>query len=62
MEIRLTLLPPSCERCRRRKIKCDRRQPCARCRKARTECVQAGIGEKQRFVILVIVTLPEHHA
>ncbi|KAE9582188.1 putative transcriptional regulatory protein [Colletotrichum fructicola] len=40
----------SCERCRRRKIKCDRRKPCARCRKAGTECMRAGTGEKQRPV------------
>ncbi|KAL5614170.1 hypothetical protein BROUX41_000008 [Berkeleyomyces rouxiae] len=37
----------SCERCRRRKIKCDRNQPCGKCVKARTECVR-GTGEKQR--------------
>ncbi|PNP42678.1 hypothetical protein TGAM01_v210182 [Trichoderma gamsii] len=40
----------SCERCRRRKIKCDRKRPCTRCAKAGTECVLQGIGEKQRPV------------
>ena len=40
----------SCERCRRRKIKCDKQQPCAGCRKAGTHCIIAGAGEKQRSV------------
>ncbi|KAH6656394.1 fungal-specific transcription factor domain-containing protein [Truncatella angustata] len=40
----------SCERCRRRKIKCDRQQPCAGCDKAGTTCLIAGSGEKQRPV------------
>ncbi|KAL9484680.1 hypothetical protein ACSS6W_003469 [Trichoderma asperelloides] len=40
----------SCERCRRRKIKCDRKRPCTRCAKAGTECILQGIGEKQRPV------------
>ncbi|OAL46678.1 hypothetical protein IQ07DRAFT_573374 [Pyrenochaeta sp. DS3sAY3a] len=40
----------SCERCRRRKIKCDRRQPCSRCFKAKVQCHRAGSGEKQRPV------------
>ncbi|KAL7818212.1 fungal-specific transcription factor domain-containing protein [Trichoderma aethiopicum] len=40
----------SCERCRRRKIKCDRKRPCSKCAKAGTECVLQGIGEKQRPV------------
>ncbi|KAF7563800.1 hypothetical protein G7046_g307 [Stylonectria norvegica] len=38
----------SCERCRRRKIKCDRKRPCSRCIKASTECILSGSGEKQR--------------
>ncbi|KAI0195075.1 fungal-specific transcription factor domain-containing protein [Xylaria flabelliformis] len=38
----------SCERCRRRKIKCDRRQPCSQCRKVNVECRRVGTGEKQR--------------
>ncbi|KAI0460383.1 fungal-specific transcription factor domain-containing protein [Xylaria acuta] len=38
----------SCARCRRRKIKCDRRQPCFQCRKATVECRRVGTGEKQR--------------
>ncbi|KAI0410576.1 fungal-specific transcription factor domain-containing protein [Xylaria grammica] len=38
----------SCARCRRRKIKCDRHQPCDKCLKANVECRRVGIGEKQR--------------
>ncbi|KAI1180329.1 fungal-specific transcription factor domain-containing protein [Nemania sp. FL0916] len=38
----------SCERCRRRKVKCDRRRPCSRCHKANAECRRVGTGEKQR--------------
>ncbi|KAI1183722.1 fungal-specific transcription factor domain-containing protein [Nemania serpens] len=38
----------SCARCRRRKIKCDRRQPCSKCRRADVECRRVGSGEKQR--------------
>ncbi|KAI1265112.1 fungal-specific transcription factor domain-containing protein [Xylariaceae sp. FL1019] len=38
----------ACARCKRRKIKCDRRQPCSRCRKADVECRRVGTGEKQR--------------
>lgn len=38
----------SCERCRRRKIKCDRLQPCSKCEKAKVECTFVGSGEKQR--------------
>ncbi|KAI0802598.1 fungal-specific transcription factor domain-containing protein [Xylaria sp. FL0064] len=38
----------ACARCRRRKIKCDRRQPCSKCRRANVECRRVGTGEKQR--------------
>ncbi|KAI0486871.1 fungal-specific transcription factor domain-containing protein [Xylaria cf. heliscus] len=38
----------SCARCRRRKIKCDRRQPCSKCVKSNVECRRVGTGEKQR--------------
>ncbi|KAF2010639.1 hypothetical protein BU24DRAFT_427754 [Aaosphaeria arxii CBS 175.79] len=38
----------SCERCQRRKIKCDKRQPCSKCYKANVECKRKGSGEKQR--------------
>ncbi|KAK0101391.1 hypothetical protein ONS95_006566 [Cadophora gregata] len=38
----------SCERCRRRKIKCDRRIPCSKCTKAEVECSFPGGGERQR--------------
>ncbi|KFY34815.1 hypothetical protein V494_06449 [Pseudogymnoascus sp. VKM F-4513 (FW-928)] len=37
----------SCERCRRRKVKCDRTRPCNQCKKAGAECINAG-GEKKR--------------
>ncbi|KAI1426176.1 fungal-specific transcription factor domain-containing protein [Xylaria sp. FL1777] len=38
----------ACARCKRRKIKCDRRQPCSKCCKASVECRRVGTGEKQR--------------
>ncbi|RYO79736.1 hypothetical protein DL766_006889 [Monosporascus sp. MC13-8B] len=51
----------SCERCRRRKIKCDKKQPCAGCKKAGTHCIIAGAGEKQRPVPKSYVTALERH-
>ncbi|KAA8568118.1 hypothetical protein EYC84_008520 [Monilinia fructicola] len=39
----------SCERCRYRRIKCDRTQPCPRCRKGNHECVYPQ-SEKSRPV------------
>ncbi|KAK5990445.1 putative transcriptional regulatory protein [Cladobotryum mycophilum] len=45
----------SCERCRRRKTKCDRKRPCSKCVKSGTECVLQGTGEKQRPVSKVYV-------
>ncbi|KAH6720336.1 fungal-specific transcription factor domain-containing protein [Leptodontidium sp. MPI-SDFR-AT-0119] len=38
----------SCERCRKRKIKCDRRMPCSKCTKAEVDCSFPGGGERQR--------------
>ncbi|KAL4963825.1 Zn(II)2Cys6 transcription factor [Aspergillus stella-maris] len=38
----------SCDRCRRRKIKCDRQNPCSKCQKAGVTCATRIIGEKQR--------------
>ncbi|KAI1321872.1 fungal-specific transcription factor domain-containing protein [Xylariaceae sp. FL0255] len=39
--------PISCERCRRRKIRCDRKQPsCSKCTRANVECRR--VAEKQR--------------
>ncbi|KAJ4144804.1 hypothetical protein LMH87_003674 [Akanthomyces muscarius] len=49
----------SCERCRRRKIKCDRKRPCSRCVKAGKECILQGTGEKQRPVSKSYVTALE---
>ncbi|TVY55355.1 putative transcriptional regulatory protein [Lachnellula cervina] len=40
----------ACERCRKRKIKCDRVQPCWRCKTAKIDCSFIGSGEKQRPV------------
>lgn len=34
--------PVSCYECRRRKLKCDREQPCQRCRGSRRECIYAN--------------------
>ncbi|CCX04458.1 Similar to Activator of stress genes 1; acc. no. P40467 [Pyronema omphalodes CBS 100304] len=34
--------PVSCFECRRRKLKCDREQPCQRCRGSRRECIYAN--------------------
>ncbi|KAH8662421.1 fungal-specific transcription factor domain-containing protein [Xylariales sp. PMI_506] len=38
----------SCERCRRRKIKCDKHEPCARCIKAGEDCFFPGGGARQK--------------
>ena len=37
--------PVSCYECRRRKLKCDREQPCQRCRSSRRDCVYAMPSE-----------------
>ncbi|KAH6840669.1 hypothetical protein B0I37DRAFT_384834 [Chaetomium sp. MPI-CAGE-AT-0009] len=51
-------IPPerlACQRCRRRKIKCDRIQPCTHCIKARSECFYESsrkpLVKKQRVLI-----------
>lgn len=31
-------LPPSCDTCRKRKVKCDRLKPCSNCRRHNTTC------------------------
>jgi hypothetical protein len=36
--------PVSCYECRRRKLKCDREQPCQRCRSSRRDCIYANEG------------------
>lgn len=38
----------ACVLCQRRKIKCDRKLPCANCVRACTQCVPAVVGERQR--------------
>ncbi|KAH7360252.1 fungal-specific transcription factor domain-containing protein, partial [Rhexocercosporidium sp. MPI-PUGE-AT-0058] len=37
-----------CERCRKRKIKCDRRMPCSRCTRDGVDCAFPRGGERQR--------------
>ncbi|KAI9315896.1 hypothetical protein BX666DRAFT_265899 [Dichotomocladium elegans] len=37
----------ACDECRKRKVKCDGVQPCARCRKSETPCVFAKIPPKR---------------
>ncbi|KAL5430514.1 hypothetical protein PMIN06_012527 [Paraphaeosphaeria minitans] len=38
----------SCVTCRRRKVKCDKKQPCSNCARAKTECVFPGPGRAPR--------------
>jgi hypothetical protein len=38
----------SCITCRRRKVKCDKKQPCANCLRARIECFYPGPGRAPR--------------
>ncbi|KAH7010186.1 fungal-specific transcription factor domain-containing protein [Ilyonectria destructans] len=38
----------SCDRCRKRKIKCDRQNPCSKCSKAKVQCSFPGGGERSR--------------
>ncbi|KAF2458311.1 fungal-specific transcription factor domain-containing protein, partial [Lineolata rhizophorae] len=38
----------SCVTCRRRKVKCDKRQPCSNCTRARIECVFPSPGRAPR--------------
>ena len=42
------LNPRSCVTCRKRKVKCDKRQPCSNCSKAAIECVFPGPGRAPR--------------
>ncbi|KAI0393880.1 fungal-specific transcription factor domain-containing protein [Xylariaceae sp. FL0594] len=42
------ITPIACARCRNRKIRCERRRPCAPCQRADAECRRVGTGEKQR--------------
>ncbi|UPX11902.1 uncharacterized protein EKO05_0002486 [Ascochyta rabiei] len=40
--------PRSCTTCRKRKVKCDKKQPCSNCARAKTECVFPGPGRAPR--------------
>lgn len=40
--------PRSCITCRRRKVKCDKKQPCSNCSRAKIECVFPGPGRAPR--------------
>ena len=42
------LNPRSCVTCRKRKVKCDKRQPCSNCQKAGIECVFPRPGRAPR--------------
>ena len=42
------LNPRSCVTCRRRKVKCDKKQPCANCVKAHIECIFPSPGRAPR--------------
>jgi hypothetical protein len=38
----------ACVLCQQRKVKCDRKFPCANCTKAGSQCVPAALGPRQR--------------
>lgn len=40
--------PRSCITCRRRKVKCDKKQPCSNCARAKIECIFPGPGRAPR--------------
>ncbi|KAF2032847.1 hypothetical protein EK21DRAFT_98671 [Setomelanomma holmii] len=40
--------PRSCVTCRRRKVKCDKKQPCSNCVRAKIECIFPGPGRAPR--------------
>lgn len=42
------LNPRSCTTCRKRKVRCDKRHPCANCTKANIDCVFPGPGRAPR--------------
>lgn len=42
------LNPRSCTTCRKRKVRCDKRHPCANCSKANVECIFPGPGRAPR--------------
>lgn len=43
-----SLNPRSCVTCRRRKVKCDKKQPCANCVKANIDCIFPSPGRAPR--------------
>lgn len=49
--IDLRLIQMSCQRCRLRKTKCNRTNPCSKCKKANKTCVYNSTGEKHRPVL-----------
>lgn len=53
----------SCVICRRRKLKCDRRDPCSRCIKSNVECVYSDPvrSRHQRKPELVLITRLKHY-
>ena len=38
----------ACQACQQRKVKCDRRFPCANCVRSQAQCVPAGLVPRQR--------------
>ncbi|KAF2677348.1 hypothetical protein K458DRAFT_424013 [Lentithecium fluviatile CBS 122367] len=40
--------PRSCVTCRKRKVKCDKKQPCSNCTRAKIECIFPGPGRAPR--------------
>lgn len=40
--------PRSCTTCRRRKVKCDKKQPCGNCTKAHIDCIFPAPGRAPR--------------
>lgn len=42
------LNPRSCTTCRKRKVRCDKRHPCANCSKANVDCIFPGPGRAPR--------------
>ncbi|PVH93292.1 hypothetical protein DM02DRAFT_619357 [Periconia macrospinosa] len=42
------LNPRSCVTCRRRKVKCDKKQPCSNCARAKIDCIFPGPGRAPR--------------
>ncbi|KAL4804935.1 hypothetical protein BDV18DRAFT_23166 [Aspergillus unguis] len=43
-----TFVRRACDQCRQRKIRCDKRSPCANCRVSKIICSSTGAGQKSR--------------